>query len=137
MAISYTAIQTLLDTQLATISTLPTLYTENERSTAQTNKNFSRSTLIPAKTDVLTVGSAPLLRLKGLYQIDVFLPQGKGTASNSIADDVLNGFPAALQLTDGTYTVQIESVERIAGSIFQQFYNVPVMVHWTCFVQNQ
>lgn len=133
-AISYTAIQNLLDAQLATVTSLPTIYTENERSKLSTGVNQARATLLPGIPKLMTTGSTPWKELKGLYQVDIFLPQNAGTNTNSIADDVMNAFDAGTMLTDGTYQVWIQLSYRMSAVMFQQFYNVPVMVSWTCMV---
>lgn len=128
---SYSTIQNLLDTQLATVTGLPTLYKENTRNELKTGVAFSRSTLLPAETLAL---SSHTNEVNGLYQVDIFYPQDKGAdAAGAVADSVVAAFARGLVLTDGVI-VHIRMSWRETAREFQQFYNVPVVVRWTCLL---
>jgi hypothetical protein len=129
---SYTTIQTLLDEQLATVAGLPTLSKENTRNEPKTNVPYSRSTLLPTESIALSTHTD---EYQGLYQIDLFYPQSKGVADGAgAADAVIAAFKRGLELGDDSLRVHVRMSWREVALPFQQFYNVPVMVRWSCLL---
>jgi hypothetical protein len=131
-------IQTLLDAQVQTISGLPVLQTENNRLNATTNlASFVRTTLLPAASSILTLGSgANAMRLlTGLYQVDVFYPLDTGSsAARTLADTVVSTFPTGLRLTQGAVTVAVEVASVMTAYSINKYYCVPVRVQWTVYL---
>lgn len=129
---SYSTIHSLLDAQLETVVGLPTLYKENTRAEAKTGVAYSRSTLLPAESNALSTDTD---ELQGLYQIDLFYPMDKGVdTSNEIGDLVKAAFPRGLVLETGSTRVHIRMSWREVGQTFQQFYQLPIVVRWTCLL---
>jgi len=129
---SYSIIQDLLDTQLATVASLPTLNKENTRNEPKTNVPYSRSTLLPTETTGLSTHTD---EFQGLYQVDLFYPQSKGyTDAAEKADLVIAAFQRGLELVDGGVRLHVRMAWRETALPFQQFYNVPVMVRWSCLL---
>jgi len=129
---SYSIIQELLDTQLATVTGLPTLNIENTRIEPKTNVPYSRSTLLPTEATARTTLTD---EFQGLYQVDLFYPQSKGfTDAAGTADLVIAAFQRGLELVEGDVRVHVRMAWREVAQPFQQFYNVPVVVRWSCLL---
>jgi len=129
---SYSIIQDLLDEQLATVTGLPTLSRENTRNEPKTNVPYSRSTLLPIETTARTTHTD---EFQGLYQVDLFYPQSKGYKDAAEkADSVIAAFQRGLELVEGDVRVHVRMSWREVAQPFQQFYNVPVMVRWSCLL---
>lgn len=129
---SYSTIQTILDTQLQTVVTA-NLQLEN--TTRETKLiDFVRSTLLPSQTEIVTLGATGYDRLNGLYQIDVFVKLGSGAnAANVQADAIMAAFTKGTYLTSGTTNVLIENKWRIPARVLQNFYQIPVFVQWSFY----
>ena len=56
MTINYSAIQSILDTQLQTTTDLPTFSEENKNFKPTATEAWCRSTLLPAETEIIGVG---------------------------------------------------------------------------------
>jgi hypothetical protein len=129
---SYSIIQELLDEQLATVTTLPTLSKENVRYEPKTNVPYSRTTLLPTEATALSTHTD---ECQGLYQVDLFYPQSKGyTDAAETADSVIAAFQRGLELVEGGVRVHVRMAWRETALPFQQFYNVPVIVRWSCLL---
>lgn len=127
---SFTSIQTILDTQLQTVSGLPTFYPENTLHEPKTGVAYSRATLSPAETERL---SNQKVLLNGLYLIDLFYPANKGSATaGTMGDAVLAVFERGVVLTDNTTTVHITRSWREVSQIQNQFYQIQIVVRWNC-----
>lgn len=127
---SFTTIQAILDTQLQTVAGLPVLQLENTRYEPKTGVPFVRPTFMPAETARLS-NTDDLLQ--GLYQIDVFYPTDKGTATASaMADLIKSAFVRGATYTTNSVNVHVVKSYREAGTVFQQFYKLSVMVQWNC-----
>ena len=133
--INTTDIQTTLDNQLKTVAGLPQFTPENVQNTANGITAFSRSTLLPAKRTIISLCRNPVVGSTGLYQVDLFYPQGYGFGpAKSMADAVSNAFlPGTLTLQDGitqlfvlTATVYAANGNPIEGAFIQ----VPIRVEW-------
>ena len=131
----FTEVQQLLDEQLLTVVGLPTLQTENTRFKVVTNVPWARSTLLPAETNIVTLGVTGYDELNGLYQVDLFYPSDSGfTAANTMADTVMGAFTKGTQLTGTGINVEIDKSWRESGRTFDTFYNIPVLVSWRGYV---
>jgi hypothetical protein len=135
MSSQYETIQTILDTQLLTVIKAEDLQTENTIRTSKTIK-FVRSTLLPAQTQILTLGVGGIDRLNGLFQIDVFTKTGTGfTEGNNTADAIMNAFVKGDNHTSGNVVVFIDNKWRISARTLQNFYVVPIFIQWSCYVK--
>ena len=130
---SYQVIHQLLDAQLATVPGLPSFQAENKRTKAGSTSAFSRSTLLPARPDLLSIGVNSVAELRGLYQVDLYYPTGEGTANaDAMADAIVAAFPRSVQLESGAVNVRVRMVWRQAAQVIDTFYSCPVVVEWTC-----
>lgn len=130
---SITSTHALLDTQLKTVTGLPFLQAENIRFTIDGNP-WCRSTLLPARSTVISLGVGATKQMTGLYQVDVIYPQDSGSAvAHAMADLVVAAFPIGARLTDGTTTVIIEISSVMAAHPLLDFYYVPIQVQWSVY----
>ena len=130
---TYAIIQSLLDTQLQSLSGLPPLQLENTVNIGKTGVSFSRATLLPAAKSQASVGISGQDLIRGIYQVDLFVPQDTGSASvNALADSVVDHFPRGLALASGEVVVHINTASRLTGGRMEPFYSVPVQVQWSC-----
>lgn len=126
----YDAIQSLLDTHLATVPDLPPLQLENTRNIAQTGQPFSRATLA---TTEATSASNISTRFGGLYVIDLYFPQDTGVStSNAMADAVIAHFwnVAQHRLEGDGVIVQLGRAWRESVGRREPFYALQVKVRW-------
>lgn len=132
----YSVIQKILDTQLKTVKGLPSFAPENVKQTLVATKPWSRSTLVPAETQIIGVGQTGWRKDQGLYQIDLFYPQNSGNEqAQAMADAVMNAFVRGKYYTLGSTRVLIERVYRNPASSLAQatFYQIPIMVAWNYY----
>lgn len=130
---TFATIQALLEAQVATVVGLPLYQMENTRISPVAGSPWCRSTFLPARTVQETVGMNGRNRLSGLFQIDLFYPSDKGTATaNAMTDLVIAAFPRGLQLTSSGVTVLVETSWREAAYKVEQYYNTPVVLKWRC-----
>lgn len=130
-------IQNALDTQLATITTLPPLQTENTRFLANTNVTaFTRATLLPAQSAVISLGVGAQRQLSGIYQVDVFVPSDSGTVqARLIADQIVSTFAVGTRLISGDTTVIIDVASVMGSYSVNKYYCLPVRVLWSTYGQ--
>ena len=129
----FETIQLLLENNLAAVTGLPLYQKENTRITPGANEPWVRSTFLPARTFMQSIGITGTNTLHGMLQIDLFYPIDKGTAtSNAMADLVIAAFPRGLQLSSLGMTVICELSWREAASRIEQYYSTPVVVKWRC-----
>lgn len=137
-------IHDILDTRLATTTNIPDIIGENETTTRTQNSSsavyktpYCRTTLIPARTDTVTLGNNGHDRWYGLYQIDLFFPTNDGVdGSNYAADQIINNFPAGTLITDSGITVRMSQTPwREAGFESSQWYIVPVVIAYEAYIQ--
>jgi hypothetical protein len=130
-----TDIQKLLDIQLKTVTSLPTVFTENMKSNQTSGTTWCRSTLLPARTAVATIGVGGQQQYHGLYQIDLFYPKDRGFANaGAMADNVIAKFQPGTRLAGTGFSVLIDGAWRIAGGGWETFYNCPVQVEWSVWL---
>lgn len=139
--INYTAIQKILDKQLQTIVYLPAFTPENIKAAPQSTNMWSRSTLLPAETQIIGVGSDGQRMDQGLYQIDLYTAQNSGSIDiNVISDAIQNGFVRGQYYTDtdSGVSVLINSVFRLVGGGLPStaFYHIPIFVRWAFYTDH-
>lgn len=135
---SYRIINDILDTQLATVVDIPPISKENEpviRTGIDTDavhkSSYIRTTLLPAETETVTIGLTGYDRFIGLYQIDIFMPEGDGAAgSNWIVDEIIKAFPKRTLITTDNITVQILNYSKSPAILTTQLYMTPLLLEW-------
>lgn len=134
--IGFADVQSLLDTQFDTLTTLPTVQKENKRRKTSTTTAFSRTHVIPTETELMTIGVQGQSRLNGLYIIDLFYPKAEGTATAlADIDVIIRSFEAGLFLQDAQLrTVEIyNSYPTGALPTIDNFYHRQVIVEWWAY----
>jgi len=125
---SYTIIQSLLDTQLQTVTGSVYVQLENTRYEPKTGTPFIRPAFMPVESQRLTHERD---LAQGIYSVDIFYPADKGTAAAStMADAVKAAFARGLVLTSGSVIVHIAMSYRLPAKTSDQFYGCPVIVKW-------
>lgn len=74
---------------------------------------------------------------KGLYQVDLFYPSGKGTGPiEALADTIKLAFPASTILAKNGETISISYSERgqvVVDSDDPAWLHLPVTIGWSCY----
>lgn len=104
---------------------------ENQEYTPTNQQQFIRGTIIPASTEVATLGTNGEDEHLGLFVLDVFTTAGKGAnEAVFVADVVANSYPAGYSATVNSTIVQFISVNRSVGSIVDGFYKMSVIIRY-------
>ena len=128
----YAAVQTILDTQMAAITGIPAITTENERIKTSTTTSFARTRFEPTETVQESVGVTGFDRLNGLYIVDLFYPKESGVADgNADIDAITVAFESGTIFIDGTDQVEIFN-SYSSGSLpdLEKFYRKQVIISW-------
>jgi hypothetical protein len=135
MYIATVAIQQTLDTQLKSVQGLPEFSIENTVPSANGVTPFCRSTLAPAKSTILSLGSNPVVQQTGLYAVDLYFPTSYGyVPGRTMADLVINAFPPGqLLMPDGVNNLIILTAWSQPGSGYADdgnFWGIGIRVEW-------
>jgi len=132
---SFKTIHDLLDDKLQTTVGLPTLQKENTLFQPANMAAWCRSTLLPASTSVESIGVGGREKKYGLYQCDLFyINNGGYSDALTMADAVIETFSKGQYLADATYSVLILRSYVYSARPFGNYYQLPVLVDWECFV---
>lgn len=116
---------------------IPGLPDEDNRSFE--NMNFEpnsgitwvRSFLIPLTERISSLSSNNIIIGRGLYQVDINIPTGSGTAeADELADKIKNTFKPGFRFTNSNTNVIISYAERQSGFTDGAWYRVPVTISW-------
>jgi len=136
---SYRVINEVLDSVVAGIEFIPTIIQEN--TTISTNKEeisdpYTRTSLLPAETNTLTIGPSGWDEFQGLYQIDLFFPSTDGVkGSNFMVDEIIKAFPKGSLITQEGINVRIVNYWREPSIESDNLYQTPVIIRWDSFIQ--
>lgn len=131
MTINYTGIQTELDNRLATVSNIPSVTIEGARKKLD-NAPWIRTTMLPVEPTFTSVGVDGLTELKGLYQIDLFYPEGYDYKTyGTIADAILNSYTKGLVLGSNPKVIIWRSYKYTSSSSTNKFVQIPIIVKWS------
>jgi hypothetical protein len=131
MTINYTGIQAELDKQLKAITNIPEVSVEGSRK-ANGNTPWCRSTLLPVEPTYTSVGVDGLSELRGLYQVDLFYPEGYDyTVYSTIADNVLNSFTKGMQLGTNPKVLIWNSYKYTTRNTSNKFNQIPIIIKWS------
>jgi len=128
-------IQQTLDGQLLTISSLPTLSVENTQTVQAGTTPYCRSTLAPAKTTLLTMGSKKGMKQTGLYQVDLFYPTNYGYMDHrKMSDLIIAAFPpGTLTLSTGENLIILSAWSQPGRNVQDAFLQVPIQIEWVAY----
>lgn len=125
-------IQNALNTQLATVSGLPTVYYPNTEKEPTQGTNYVRPTLLPAASELYTLNDVNMH--SGIYQVDIFTQLKKGTAPILlIADSVRDNFLAVKSITSGSDTVHIQAISISQARRVESWWSCFVEINYICF----
>lgn len=152
MARSFVQIQQALDAQLVTVAGITAtgssanLVTENKVGNLAmlpdiTSKIYVRTTVIPFKTTVETLGVGGFVYDNGIYAIDVFGAVNTSyVGAKTLADLILAAFPPGLQLTLTNGNVITIETSTPSPNITQgawtmgKLYCTQVLVYWFAYL---
>ena len=112
---------------------LPDVAWENVNYIPNSTELYLRATSLPGDTDQACLGDDGLDFHVGIFQVDVFIPDGKGRSTwpDSIADH----FKRGTRLTQNGVTVTITTVSIESATKDENFYIVPVSIGYQAFTQ--
>ena len=123
-------IYTTLTTRLKTVSGLPTVQEENNRTNLKTS--FSRATIIPARTNILGLGPNDLNQVRGIYQVDLFILADSSYVSGyALTDSILQTFIAGTTVSgiknDNAYTLPSQQ------TTIPNYHMFSVSIEWSVY----
>lgn len=125
-------IQNALNSRLATVSGLPTVYYANTEAEPTQGTNFVRATLLPAKSESYTFAQEN--KHQGIYQVDIFTQLKKGTAPLLlIADAIRDHFRAVKSVTSSSDTIFIQAVSLSQAQRVESFWHCYVEIEYLTF----
>lgn len=140
---SFENLHKALDDRLSTVASVPSIVKENEEASLTINTSTSgistpyiRTTVLPAESDLLSIGTTGYSKRHGLYQMSCFFPTGDGfDIPESLVDAIVAKFQRGLTLTEDGTVVRVRQSWREAAVEEGHLYMVPVVVRWEVFVQ--
>jgi len=98
---------------------------------------WMRPTLLPAEPSMAALGEDADNRNIGIYQVDIFWPQGTGEGPpSSKAEEVMQQFKRGTVITLSGTTVRIERAYRESGRWEESWYQIPVIIDYVADVAN-
>lgn len=131
MSTFFTDIAGALRTRLSTLASSPPVAWQNINYKPNSKVLYLRETILPGETLQASMGDDGKDIHNGLYQIDVFIPEGQGRST--WPDDIADHFKRGTVLTQNLVDVRIRSVSIGTGFKDENFYIVPVTVSWQTF----
>jgi len=139
---TYRLTQNILDTQLATIVSLPKIIKENDigyfkkdDDTSPFTSKYIRTSIVPIETQDLSIGICGQDHFSGLFLIEIFTPRGNGVdETNWWIDEIITAYPKKDQLTDGNITVYIEQYTALRGQLFDNYFKGGVTIRWSAYI---
>lgn len=106
---------------------------ENIKFDPTVGTGYLRATLLPAETDLMTIGEGPWQTHQGIFQVDVFYPIGQGPGpAMSKAGEIQKVFCPGARFTYNTLTVTVEKSWPSAGRQDDGWYHIPVNIRYRC-----
>lgn len=133
MSTFFTDIQGALRTRLTTLPDLPAVAWENVDFKGGANDLYFRVTGLPSETTQACLGDDGLDLHLGIFQVDVFVPDGKGRTN--WPDAIADHFKRGTRLTQNETTVTITSASIEAALKDDHFYIVPVSIAYRAYTQ--
>lgn len=131
MSTYFTDIAGALRTRLSTMTGLPPVAWENIDYRQSSTTLYLRATFLPADTVQACFGDDGKDLHNGIFQVDVFIPDGDGRST--LPDDIADHFKRGTVLTQNGVNVRIRNTSIGAGLKDENFYIVPVTVSWQAF----
>lgn len=134
MADIHKDIRAALESQLSSITDVPSIAYENVPFNPTTGQNYLEVSYIPITRRPTVRGLNPQQRYDGIFTINCYVPEGAGpSAADTLAKNVMEAFEATTKLTHNSKTVNIDYAERTQGIVDSPFYFVPVSIGWYAY----
>ena len=108
---------------------------ENTKYTPAVGTIYFRVWLLPAESDVLTLGQSPWILRQGIFQVSVFAPIGTGFGvPKGKAAEIVAAFKSSTSFVYNGLSVTIEK-SRVSGAIIEDdgWYQIPVSIRFRCY----
>lgn len=127
----FSNIENALNTRLASLAGLPAVAWPNTKYIPTENTLFIRPTLLPAATNLDTLGGGELHA--GIYQIDVFVPLEKGINTlNNLLDNIASLYRDSKTLTADTNIIFVQAVGRGRTERQEAWFTSFVEINFIC-----
>ncbi len=133
MSTFFNDIQGALRSRLATLPSSPPVAWENEDYKPNANTLYLRATSLPGDTTQECLGDDGLDGHIGIFQVDVFIPEGDGRTT--WPDQIGDHFKRGTRLDQNDVRVTITSVSVSTADKDENFYIVPVSITYQVYTQ--
>ena len=131
MASIYDDIRAALETNLISVSGLPSVGWENVQFSPTTGTPYVKPRLIPTRREPAVRGTNPQMFYQGIYRVECYVPEDQGpSAGDELADKIIDAFEAATDVSYSGTIVSIRYAEREMAEIDGPFYMIPVNIGW-------
>jgi hypothetical protein len=130
----FNALRAALEGEIANVSGIPSSANrawENVKFNPTPGTTWVRMTLLPGEQRPATAGLTPQVLYSGLFQVDVFAPEGDGAAdADALADAIRSSYSPGDSFTSGSTVARINWSERAQGQADHPWYRVSVTISW-------
>jgi len=131
MASIYDDIRAALETNLSSVSGLPSVGWENVQFSPTTGTPYVKPRLIPTRREPAVRGTNPQMFYQGICRVECYVPEDQGpSAGDELADKIIDAFEAATDVSYSGTIVSIRYAEREMAEIDGPFYMIPVNIGW-------
>ena len=131
MASIYDDIRAALETNLASVSGLPSVGWENVQFSPTTGQPYVKPRLIPTRREPAVRGTNPQMFYQGVFRVECYVPEDAGpSAGDDLADKIIEAFEATTDISYSGTIVSIRYAEREMAEIDGPFYMIPVNIGW-------
>lgn len=132
----YDEIREALDSKLAGLSGLPSIFFENVSSEAETPTPYLYTRMFFTSRRPAVRGPGPQHRYEGIYRIGVCVPKRSGTGlALRYAETLTAEFDGSTDVEGATKTVSIDYTELANPFDRDPFWCLPVDVNWYIYDQ--
>ena len=134
MASIYDDIRAALETNLASVTDVPSIGWENVQFSPTTGSSYLKPRLLPTRREPAVRGTNPQMFYQGIYRVECYVPEDQGPAAgDELADKIIDAFEAATDVSYSGTIVSIRYAEREMAEIDGPFYMIPVNIGWYCY----
>lgn len=131
MASIYDDIRAALETNLASVTDVPSIGWENVQFSPTTGSSYLKPRLLPTRREPAVRGTNPQMFYQGIYRVECYVPEDQGPAAgDELADKIIDAFEAATDVSYSGTIVSIRYAEREMAEIDGPFYMIPVNIGW-------
>ena len=113
MASIYDDIRAALETNLASVTDVPSIGWENVQFSPTTGSSYLKPRLLPTRREPAVRGTNPQMFYQGIYRVECYVPEDQGPAAgDELADKIIDAFEAA---TDVPSSAQALNMARLSS----------------------